>query len=82
MVLEKYNSGAKFLHIMYRANLSYTLTKKYLDKLMKEELIIQKDELYFLTEKGLRLLDILKAYIQKKEELDELEQQILELYGE
>ena len=81
-ILEVVGPGVKFLHIMYKANLSSEVAKKYIEKLKEKELIVQKDNLYFLTEKGIRLLDILKQYKQKKEELNNLLQDIVELYGE
>jgi len=71
-ILETVTQGARFTNIMYRANLSYDNTRRYVEKLLQKELIMQKDGLYYLTEKGLKLLDILKAYKQKKEELNQL----------
>ena len=81
-MLETISPGAKIMHIMYKSNLSYEVTRKYVDKLTEKGLIMQKDSMYFLTEKGQILLDVLKQYKQKKEELNQLLQDIVELYGE
>jgi len=81
-ILDTISPGTKLTHVMYKSNLSYEVTRKYLDKLIEKELIMQKDNLYYLTEKGQMLLEILKQYKQKKEELNQLMQNILELYGE
>jgi len=81
-ILDTISPGAKIINVMYKSNLSYEVTRKYLDKLLAKELIIHKDNLFYLTEKGLMLLEILKQYKQKKEELNQLMQNILELYGE
>jgi len=81
-MLDTISPGTKIMNVMYKSNLSYEVTRKYLDKLIEKGLIMQKDNLYYLTEKGQILLDILKQYKQKKEELNQLMQNILELYGE
>ena len=81
-MLETISPGAKIMHIMYKSNLSYEVTRKYVDKLTEKELIMQKDNLFFLTEKGQMLLKMLEQYKQKKEELNQLLQNVVELYGE
>ena len=81
-ILETISPGARITQIMYKSNLSSEVTRKYVDKLQAKELIVQKDRTYYLTEKGQMLLEILKQYKQKKEELNQLLQDIAELYGE
>ena len=81
-ILEAISPGENIMYIMYKSNLSYTVTRKYVDRLKAKGLIMQKDRTYYLTEKGIKLLDVLKQYKQKKEELKQLLQNIAELYGE
>ena len=57
--------GAKPTHILYKANLSPTLLQRYLAILLEDGLI-QRDEvktrsIYTITEKGIRLIEILKS---------------------
>ena len=46
--------------IMKSANLSASLTKKYLDNLMKSGLIEEKDGEYALTDRGREVLELLR----------------------
>ncbi len=48
----------------------------------KTWLIAQRDGLYYLTEKGKKLLELLKEYKEKKTALDKVTAQIKEIYGE
>ncbi len=57
--------GAKPTHILYKANLSPTLLQRYLAILLEDGLI-QRDEvktrsIYTITEKGVRLMELLKS---------------------
>ncbi len=57
--------GAKPTHILFKANLSPALLNRYLGIMLVDNLI-RKEEmrsrcLYFCTEKGTRLLDLLKS---------------------
>ncbi len=63
---------------MYRANLSYDLTTNYLNELEKLGLVEPKDGLYYTTDKGKQLLELLKAWRQKKSELDDIAKLIRE----
>ena len=78
-VLEVCQNGAKKTWVMYRANLSYDLTTNYLSVLMKEGLIENKDGLYYITDKGKELLELLKAWKQRKDEMSELTKKINEI---
>ena len=51
-ILSVAEKGAKKTKIMYVANLSYRLLKKYLEETMKIGLIQLKDDKFQLTEKG------------------------------
>jgi len=78
-VLDQCQTGSKKTWIMYRVNLSYDLTINYLDELAKLGLVESKDGLYYTTEKGKQLLELLKAWRQKKSELDDVAKLIREL---
>ncbi|MDQ1279328.1 MAG: hypothetical protein QG670_590 [Thermoproteota archaeon] len=62
----------KKTHIMYKANLSYTLLSKYLDKLELAKLIrySEIDTVYELTERGSAYLDIYAEYERLKNQLE------------
>jgi len=67
---------------MYRANLSYDLTIEYLEDLVKLGLVENKEGLYYISEKGKQLLELLKAWRQKKAELDDITKKIKEVLPE
>jgi predicted transcriptional regulator len=71
-VLDQCQSGSKKTWVMYRANLSYDLTTNYLNELEKLGLVEPKDGLYYTTDKGKQLLELLKAWRQKKSELNDI----------
>jgi len=71
-VLDQCQTGSKKTWVMYRANLSYDLTTEYLNELAKLGLVEPKDGLYYTTEKGKQLLELLKTYRQKKSELEDI----------
>jgi len=71
-VLDQCQTGSKKTWVMYRANLSYDLTTEYLNDLVKLGLVEPKDGLYYTTEKGKQLLELLKIWRQKKAELDDI----------
>jgi predicted transcriptional regulator len=59
---------SKQTFIMFRANLSYTQLRLYLDYLSKKQLIFRKDGLWIATEKG---REYLAAYTAMTRLLDE-----------
>ena len=71
-VLDQCQTGSKKTWVMYRANLSYDLTTEYLNELVKLGLVEPKDGLYYTTDKGKQLLELLKTYRQKKSELNDI----------
>ncbi|MGC9106520.1 MAG: winged helix-turn-helix domain-containing protein [Thermoprotei archaeon] len=81
-VLDQCQTGSKKTWVMYRANLSYDLTTNYLNELAKLGLVENKEGLYYITDKGKQLLELLRAWKQKKAELDELTKKIKELLPE
>jgi len=81
-VLDQCQTGSKKTWVMYRANLSYDLTTNYLNELAKLGLVEPKDGLYYITEKGKQLLELLKTYRQKKSELVDIAKLIREYLPE
>ncbi|AIZ11391.1 hypothetical protein AVU39_gp57 [Sulfolobus monocaudavirus SMV2] len=81
-VLDQCQNGSRKTWVMYRANLSYDLTDNYLKELMKLGLVESKDGLYYITEKGKQLLELLKVWMQKKSELDDVAKLIREYLPE
>ncbi|MDT7872653.1 MULTISPECIES: winged helix-turn-helix domain-containing protein [Stygiolobus] len=81
-ILSQCENGAKKTWLMYKANLSYELTNNYINRLVEKDLITSKDGLYYLTDKGKKLLELLKEYKEKKTALDKVTAQIKEIYGE
>ena len=75
-ILQAVGTGENFSHIVYKTFLNYTVAKKLVSELLSKGLIMKKDNTYYLTEKGQMLLEILKQYKQKKEELDQLLQNL------
>lgn len=51
LVAEK-EEGVKKTHIMYRANLSFKLLSKYMNKIINSKLLHKRKTLFFITEKG------------------------------
>jgi len=81
-ILDQCQTGSKKTWVMYRANLSYDLTDGYLEELMKLGLVENRDGLYYTTEKGKQLNELLKAWKQKKSELDDITKMIKEILPE
>ena len=81
-VLDQCQTGSKKTWVMYRANLSYDLTTNYLNELEKLGLVEPKDGLYYTTDKGKQLLELLKTWRQKKSELDDIAKLIREYLPE
>jgi predicted transcriptional regulator len=71
-VLDQCETDSRKTWVMYKANLSYELVENYLEYLEKLGLVESKDGLYHITEKGRQLLDLLNAWKQKKDELDNI----------
>ena len=75
-ILEQCKEGAKKTWIMYRANLSYDITRNYLKVLLEANVIEQKGDLYFLTQKGQELLGLLREYVELTSKASELKAKI------
>jgi len=63
-VLNVASERAKKTKIMYQANLSYKLLKKYLDEVRRSGLVLycRKESCYVLTDKGKEFLQAYKEY--------------------
>ncbi len=61
------SNGAKKTQIMYGANLSYDLLKKYLEEVRKAYLLSfeRKKRHYVLTSKGKQFLEVYKEYSKR-----------------
>jgi predicted transcriptional regulator len=59
-ILHSVESGATKTHIMYRAYLSYSQLKDYLNLLKERDLIRYEEgsQLYHLSERGLRFINV------------------------
>ncbi len=71
-VLGVIGEGAKKTHIMYRANLSYTLVCRYLDWVVGAGLVRAvrgSGSLYMVTAKGKKFLERYKKFSERRERL-------------
>jgi len=68
--------GSKKTHIMYGANLSYSLVVQYLSEILESGLIRQVDDEYSITEKG---REFLRKYQEYSKHRKEVKGQILEI---
>ena len=75
-ILSNCQNGAKKTWVMYRANLSYDLTTNYINELMKNGLIENRDGIYVTTEKGKQLLELLERWMKVNSESTALLNQI------
>jgi predicted transcriptional regulator len=72
-ILHSIDAGATKTHIMYRAYLSYSQLKEYLKLLQERELIRYEEgsQLYLLTERGLRFINVYEEIKQLVPTADE-----------
>ncbi|BCU67634.1 hypothetical protein HS7_10710 [Sulfolobales archaeon HS-7] len=71
-ILNVVRNGAKKTAIMNKANLSYELTEKYLNRLIDGGLVIKKDDTYVITNKGKELLEKIVTLRKKQEEIKQI----------
>ena len=65
-ILSVVRGGAKKTHVMYQANLSFTLLKRYLKEVLEAGLVKCEDEdLYRLTGRGQKFLDRFGEYSKR-----------------
>jgi predicted transcriptional regulator len=72
-ILHSIDARATKTHIMYRAYLSYSQLKEYLKLLQDRELIRYEDgsQMYLLTERGLRFINVYEEIKQLVPTADE-----------
>ena len=71
-ILSVVRGGAKKTHVMYQANLSFTLLKRYLKEVLEAGLVKCEDEdLYTLTGRGQSFLDRFGEYSERCERVEE-----------
>ena len=60
-ILRVSKGGTKKTHIVYQANLNFNMVKRYLGELREKELLEQKGDRFFQTEKGARFIERYEA---------------------
>lgn len=71
-VLSVVSKGARKTHIMYGANLSYKLLKRYLSAVLDAGLVrLGDDGWYEITEKGRVFLDRCNGYFERNDRVEE-----------
>ncbi|EHP68001.1 putative transcriptional regulator [Metallosphaera yellowstonensis MK1] len=80
-ILRVCESGSNKTRIMYKANLSYELLKRYMWELESSGLIIVSGKTVRLTEKGKRVLLLIARAKSIRKELEEVEHTISEYVG-
>jgi len=70
-ILSVVREGAKKTHVMYQANLSYTLLSRYLTEVLNAGLVSLDDEdRYRLTRRGQDFLDRFSEYSKRCDQLE------------
>jgi predicted transcriptional regulator len=72
-ILKIVRSGARKTRIMYQANLSFTMLKKYLDYAQKTELVVcpENSSCYFATPKGHEFLEKYDRYLLRNRQVED-----------
>jgi predicted transcriptional regulator len=76
-ILAVAEGGAKKTRIMYIANLSYNLLKKYLPETIQMGFIRQRNDIYELTERGKAFLDKYKDFSRKYSKIKQELQRVM-----
>ena len=71
-ILEAANSGASKTHIMFGANLSFSLLEKYLDVVVGAGFVRVEDSRYVLTERGREFLKHYRRFHERYVEAQKL----------
>lgn len=58
--------GSKKTHIMYNANLSFNLLRKYLRETINSGLVLKGSKYFIITEKGKEFLDKFEEYEKER----------------
>jgi predicted transcriptional regulator len=79
-ILSVVRGGAKKTHVMYQANLSFTLLKRYLSEVLEAGLVSHDDEDHYeLTRRGQSFLD---KYGEYSKRCERVEQELNHVNGE
>ena len=71
-ILSVVRDGAKKTHVMYQANLSYTLLSRYLTEVLESGLVSRDNEdRYRLTRRGKNFLDRFNEYSKRCEQVEQ-----------
>lgn len=71
-ILKIVRTGARKTRIMYQANLSFTMLKKYLDYALDTELVACPDgSCYVATEKGHEFLERYDKYLMRSSQVED-----------
>jgi predicted transcriptional regulator len=72
------NEGARRTQVMYQANLSYRLLRRYLDEIVESGLVeCNEDHCYELTPKGLEFLERFREYFERRQSVEQRLDKIL-----
>jgi predicted transcriptional regulator len=76
-ILEIAKAGAKKTHIMYRANLSYSLLCRYLKDILDCGLVkVDREASYVVAPKGERFLKRFHSYVKRRENVGKMVDQV------
>ena len=76
-ILEIAKAGAKKTHIMYRANLSYSLLCKYLKDIVDCGLVkVDREESFVVAPKGEKFLEKFHSYVKRRENVGKMVDQV------
>lgn len=67
--------------LMYKADLTYVVTEKYLPYLQNIGAIKKDKELYYITERGYEIRNLLETYIRKAEEIRKVLEELKRTIG-
>ena len=62
-ILQVARDGAKKTHLVYRANLNFTIVKKYIRRLRENGLLESINGRFFTTEKGFEFLEQYRGFM-------------------
>lgn len=62
-ILRVARNGAKKTHLVYRANLNFTIVKKYIRRLTENGMLESQNGRFFTTDKGVEFLEQYKDFV-------------------
>lgn len=64
-ILQVASKGAKKTHLVYKANLNFSIVKSYIRRLMESGLIESYDGKFFTTDKGVEFLQNYRDFMSQ-----------------